>query len=279
MKNFKYISLITVFLASIFFLNGCKSKKTVAMGGQLEKKTHTLVIDDALKTQIEYTTISTKGNIELKIGSSSNKVTTHFKIVKDRAIQASVRPFLGYEAFLITITPDSIVMIDRTKRQYLLEDFSNSEFMKNFDFNFYNLQALLTNRIFVPGVKEMSKPNYDLFTVNSAEDVYLLQTKDKGDLLYNFAIDASDHVVSTLIYNENKNVTLQWSYSDFIQDEGKLYPTTMLANVDIAKKRLDIGISYKKLDFDKKLDVEISVPSNYTKVSFTELLGSYIKKK
>lgn len=279
MKKIKYISLITIVLGSLFFLNGCKSKKTVTMGGQLEKKTHTIVIEDALKTQVNYTTISTKGNIELKIGNSSNKVTTHFKIIKDKAIQASIRPFLGYEAFQITITPDSIVMIDRTKNQYMAENFSNSEFMKSFDFNFYNLQALFTNRIFVPGVKEISQSEYNMFTVNSAGDVYLLQTKDKGDLVYNFAVDASDHVVSTLIFNEGKNVTLQWSYSDFIDDEGKLYPTNMLANVDVAKRRLDIGISYKKLEFDKNIDVAISIPSKYTKVSFSDLLGSYIKKK
>ncbi|MDR2954083.1 MAG: DUF4292 domain-containing protein [Prevotella sp.] len=273
------ISIIFTLVLSILFITGCGSKKTVSTGGDLEKKAHTKVISDALTSELQYETISTKGSIEFKIGSSSKKSSATFKIEKDKVMQVSVRPMLGMEAFRITFTPDSVIILDRLKKQYLVENIKDSKLMKDFDFNYYNLQALLTNQLFVPGKQNVTEPDYDKFNISSSKDVYLLQTKDKGDLSYNFAVDASNRIISTLIYNEGKSVTLQWTYNEFIQDEGRLYPTNMNAKIDIAKKRLDVGIEYKKLDINKKLDVDITIPKGYTEVSFTELMATYIKAK
>lgn len=274
--------IITFFfvIAALLFISGCKSKKTVMTGGELEKKAHTKIIDDALSSEVQYKTLTTKGNVEFKIGSSSQKAPAVFKIIKDSLLQMSVRiPLLGSEAMRVTFTPDSVILLDRMKKQYLSESIKDSKLMANFDFNFYNLQALLTNQLFVPGKQKVAETDYNSFNITASNDVYMLQTKDKGNLLYNFAIDASNRIVSTLIYNEKKSVTLQWSYTDFIKDNGLMYPTSMNANVDIAKRRLDIGITYNKLEVDKKLDVDNTIPAKYTKVSFSDLMGAYIRKK
>lgn len=262
-------------VSSLLIINGCKSKKIIDTGGTLEKKSQTQVVEDVLLSELKYKTITTKGSIELKSG----KATTVFKIIKDSVLQASVRPMLGMEAFRLTITPDSVVLLDRMKKQYTAERFKDSKLMANFDFNFYNLQAILTNQLFVPGKTKVSKEDYNIYNVTSANDVYMLQAKDKGDLLYIFAVDASDRIASTLIYNEKNNITLQWSYTDFIKDGNVMYPTNMAAKIDIAKKRFDLNISYKKLDIDSKLDVDTKIPSGYTKVGFSELIGAYIKMK
>lgn len=271
------------FLASLIFAilatTSCGSKKLVDTGGKLEKKSSTKVVNDALASELQYKTITTKGSIEFKIGGSSKKATTVFKIIKDSVIQASVRPVFGMEAFRINFTPDSILIIDRMKKAYISEKIKDSKLMADFDFNYYNLQALFTNQLFVPGKKQVDKSDYERYNITATEDVYMLQTRDKGDLLYNFAIDASNRIASTLIYNKKKNVTLQWSYSDFIEDNKFMYPTLMNAQIDIAKRRLDVGISFGKLDIDKDFDVDMSVPSKYERVDFSELLGSYIKKK
>lgn len=282
MKTFKIKKIIAfIFVFSVLiFISGCKSKKTVVTGGELEEKSHAKVVNDALVAELQYKTITTKGNVEFKIGSSSQKAPAVFKIIKDSLLQMSVRiPILGGEAIRVTFTPDSIFVLDRIKKQYLAEGIKDSKLMANFDFNFYNLQALLTNQLFVPGKQYVADTDYNTFKITSSNDVYMLQTKDKGNLLYNFAMDASNRIVSTLIYNEAKSVTLQWSYTDFIKDNNVIYPTNMNAQVDIAKKRVDINISYNKLDIDKQFDVDNSISPRYTKVDFAEFIGTYIKKK
>lgn len=275
-------TLSFLFLTSIILiLSGCKSKKIIETGtGELEKKSHEKVINDVITKEIEYKTISAKGSIEFNMGSKSRKLNTVYKLVKDEALQASVRiPIIGGEAMRITMTPDSIIIVDRLNKQYVAESFKNSQLASNFDFNFYNLQSLFTNKIFVPGAQEVNKKNYDKFRVIASNDAYMLQAKDKGDLLYTFAVDASDHLISTLIFNEKKKVTLQWTYSDFIQDKSLIYPTRIQANVDISKKRFDLEIAYNKLELDQDVNIDYSVSSRYQRVDFTELMGTYIKTK
>lgn len=275
-KIFTFIFVVS----ALFFISSCKSKKTVVTEGVLEKKSHAKIIEDALSSEIKYRTISTKGSIEFKTGSSSQKVPAVFKMVKDSILQASIRiPILGGEAMRVTFTPDSIIIIDRLKKQYVAERFSDSKAIADFDFNFYNLQALFTNQLFIPGYRDIEKKDFDKYNISSANNVYLLKTNGKGNLLYNFAIDASNHIASTLIYNEDRNITLQWSYNDFVNDNNLIYPTKMEANVDISKKRLDVNINYDKLEVNKELNIDNSISTKYTKVDFSDLIGAYIKKK
>lgn len=280
MKQYKNIATVLFVMFSLLLVSGCKSKKTLTTGGELAKKTHKEVVADALKSEINFRTITSKGSIELKSGSSSNKVPAVFKIIKDSVLQVSLRiPIIGGEALRMDMTPENIVIIDRMKKQYFSESFKDSEFLKQLDFNYYNLQALFTNKLFIPGKQEVEYNDYGKFVVNMANELYMLQTKGKGNLLYNFAVDASDHIVSTLIYNEKQNLSLQWSYMDFIKDNNLTYPTSMQAKIDVLKKRADISISYNKLEIDKDFSVDTSIPSKYTKVSFKDLLGSYLKLK
>lgn len=273
------LGIAALILLSIFLITSCGSKKTLTTSGKLEKKSSSKIVSDALASELQYKTITTKGSIELNFGGSPKKSTTVFKIIKDSIIQASVRPVFGVEAIRINFTPRNVVIIDRLKKTYISEDIKDSKLMANFDFNYYNLQALFTNQLFIPGKELVSKSDHERYNITATEDVYMLQTKDKGNLLYTFAVDASNRVISTLIYNEKKNVTLQWSYSEFIEDKEAIYPTLMNAKIDIDKKRLDVGISFNKLDINKDFDVDTSIPSKYEKVDISELLAPYIKKK
>lgn len=280
MKSYYKILTLVFVISTLFFISSCKSKKTITAEGTLEKKSHTQIINDALSSEISYRTISTKGSIEIKAGSSSQKVPAVFKIVKDSILQASIRiPILGGEAMRVTFTPDSIIIIDRLKKQYVAERFSDSKVITDFDFNFYNLQALFTNKLFIPGNREIGEKDFEKYNISSANNVYLLKTKGKGNLSYNFAVDASNHVASTLIYNDKQNITLQWSYNDFVNDNSLIYPTRMEAKVDISKKRLDVNINYDKLEINKSFNIDNSISTRYTKVEFSDLISAYIKKK
>lgn len=280
MKSYYKILTLAFVISTLFFISSCKSKKTITAEGTLEKKSHTQIINDALSSEISYRTISTKGSIEIKAGSSSQKVPAVFKMVKDSILQASIRiPILGGEAMRVTFTPDSIIIIDRLKKQYVAERFSDSKVITDFDFNFYNLQALFTNKLFIPGNREIGEKDFEKYNISSANNVYLLKTKGKGNLSYNFAVDASNHVASTLIYNDKQNITLQWSYNDFVNDNSLIYPTRMEAKVDISKKRLDVNINYDKLEINKSFNIDNSISTRYTKVEFSDLISAYIKKK
>lgn len=281
-KIFNNIFRITAIGIFIIAFAACGSKKQgVTSGGKLTEKNQKELIRDILDKELKYNTISGKMDIEFMAAGSKKKVKSgsYIKLIHDKILQISVRPFLGMEALRLTITPDSVYIVDRYHKKIAVEDINRLRQTSGAYFNFYNLQALLTNALFYPGEQAVAEKNYNAYDVNIASDMYLAKAKDSSGMLYNFAIDASDRISSTLIFSPENNYTLQWSYRDFIKDGGYVYPTQMEANVGIKKNRFDVTISYSKLDIDKEFDVDNSIPGKYEKVSVGDLIKGYIKTK
>lgn len=270
MRITKHISYFIIVLATLVLgLSSCRSgKNAVGTSGELSSKGRSDLFDDILSKGLDYKTISGKVTLELKSGKNSQKVGAQVKIIKDEVIQLSIRPFLGMEVFRATITPDSVLVVDRMSKKYTAENINNIQ--EKMHFNFYNLQALFTNSIFVPAQKSVSKKDLERFSVAQTKDVYMLGVVN-NKTTYNFAVDASDRVVSTLIFDQNKN-TIQWSYSNFIKDNNYIYPSQMQAKIEIKDRRMDIGFDFPSLDFDKNLDIDYSVSTKYQKVSLSEIL-------
>jgi hypothetical protein len=274
-----YILLFVFALAALF--TGCKSSKTIVSNdGNVVQKSHNQVLDDALKAEVKYKTISGKTSLELVPANAKSgmKVNCYIKIIRDEAIQLSIRiPLVNSEAFRINMTPDSVYMIDRIGKKYVAERIKDLN-KGDIQFNYYNVQALLTNSLFVPGKKSIGKKEYEDYNIKMSSGMFQVQTQDKAKTLYSFAIDANDRIASTLIYNENKNFTVQWSYMDFIKDaSSNIYPTTMQAKVDIKKKRLNLNISYPELDINKEVKIDNQIPKKYQQSSISDILSSYIK--
>lgn len=272
MKTIRHLSYFTIIFASaILTFSSCRSTKTIGSAGELTSKDKTELVSDVLNNNIDYKTISGKINLEFKSGKKSQKVGAQVKMIKDEVIQISVRPsflIFGAEVFRITITPESIVIIDRLNKKYTSEDIKSIQ--EKVHFNFYNMQALLTNSIFVPEQKTVSNKDTEKFSVSKTKDVYMLGLVN-NKTTYNFAVDAADRVVSTLIFDQNKN-TIQWTYDKFTQSGSYIYPTQMLAQVEVKDKRIDIGLELPSLDFNQEVNIDQSISNSYQKVPLAEIL-------
>lgn len=283
-KSLSYI-FILFFIPVLFAVSGCKSKQTTLKPtGKLDKKSMESLLESVKKNEINYRTLECKGKIELRKGNSQQKTNAVFKLVKDSIMQVSVRiPIFGGEAIRLTFTPDEVIMIDRLSKQYAHVKYKKLGFLdKSSDKLFYNLQAIFTNQLFLPGKTKVTSKDYNLFDMSATADVYMLQTQTQNkNFSINFAVDASDRIVSTLIYNANKSGTLQWSYRDFVQDSqnNAIYPTQMDAKIQLGTKRIDIGIECPQLDIDNKnFNINNSIPQKYTKVDIDDIINKYTGK-
>lgn len=270
-KIANYLLVTTLIVA----VSACKSsQKKVTIGdGALVDKDRKEILTDALNSELKYKSISGKVTIELKAGKKSTKTGSFVKIIKDSVIQLSVRPLLGIEAFRLTLTPSSIQVVDRMNKKYAQEDIKILQ--EKAHFNFYNLQALFTNALFLPDHKSVKTADFKQYQISKANNMYMAGTEKNG-VTYNFAIDASNRIASTLIYDKNKN-TVQWSYSDFVKEGENIYPTNMLAKIEAQNKRFDVGMSFSSLDINKNIDVDYSVSSKYQKIAISEIIKAYIK--
>lgn len=273
MKIIRHASYFTIILATLLLgLSSCRSSKNAVSGaGELTSKNKTELVNDVLQNNIDFKTLSGKVTLELKSGKKSQKVGAQVKIIKDEVIQISIRPsflIFGAEVFRITITPDSLVILDRINKQYTIESTNNLQ--ERVHFNFYNMQALLTNSIFVPEQKTISKKDVEKFAVSKTKDVYMLGLVNKKTT-YNFAVDGADRIVSTLIFDQNKN-TIQWTYDKFVQSGGYTYPSQMVAQIELKDRRMDVGLELPSLEFNGEVTIDQSISKSYKKVSLAEIL-------
>lgn len=268
----------------VFIISSCRTSKSIInTGGSVSKKSQEQLIVDLLEGELKYKTISGKISLELIAGNKTSgmKVNSHLKIIKDNIIQLSIRaPFINMEVFRVNLTPDSIVIIDRLNKQYSAENFKKLTEQKKIQFNYNNLQSLLTNSLFIPGKTKVTKHNSDDYVITEAQDggTYQLQTKDQLGIIYRFEVASNDRILQTNISGIKNNIySLIWDYEDFIQDKEFVYPTKMRSHLKVDKKEINIVMSYSGLDIDKQLNVERELPSKYQQVSIKDILKNYIK--
>lgn len=269
------------FIVLIVLLSACKSSKTIlGTSGNVEKKAHEQLVDDILKAETDYKTISGKISLEMVSGNKNSgmKVNSQLKIVRDDVIQLSVRaPFINTEVFRLDITPDSVFIIDRMAKRYGAEDLKRLAKENNIQFNYANMQSLFTNALFIPGRESVTNSDYGNYKIELKSGAYNLTTTDKSGMMYDFVVNATDRITSTTISGNNNKYSLEWNYSDFIQDAEFIYPTLMSAKISVDKKRVGLNMSYSRLDINKDLKVDRNLPANYQRVPIVDILKNYIK--
>ncbi|MDR1811110.1 MAG: DUF4292 domain-containing protein [Prevotella sp.] len=282
MKNViaQQVARLAFFCLTIAVLTACGAKRaSVSSGGALTAKSQNELLADVVARGLKYKDISGKMNLELLAANAKSgmKTSAQAKVICDSIIQLSIRPLLGVEVLRVSITPGSLCIIDRMNKRYAMENIHELGQAHGAYFNYYNLQALLTNALFLPGQRQVDERNYGLFDVSEAANMYLLKTADKSGMLYHFAVDSSDRIASALLLSPDKGYTLQWSYSNFVNESGYIYPTRMEAKADIKERRFDLKIEYSKLDINTNISVDNTIPSKYAKVPLSELLKTLMK--
>jgi len=281
MDYFKTIYKVLFFSVLLIAIQSCKtSKNIIGSDDSLVNKSHEQLMDDIISSQLNYKSISGKISLELAGGSkvSGMKTNSQLKIIKDEVVQLSIRiPFVNAEAMKLTITPDSVYIVDRMNKVYAVESLKKLEKEKNINFNFNNMQSLFTNGLFKPGKNQVSRSDYNSYDISVNSGKYKLETKDKSGIVYTFMVDSNDRITSTSISGVKSKYSLDWSYADFIKDGAYVYPTKMDAQVNIDKKKISLLMNYSGLEINKNIDVDKSVPSKYQKVSIIKILTSYFK--
>ena len=172
------------------------------------------------KIQVEFTPASGK-----EVGSRAQ-----LKLRRDDRLQISVQPLLGIEMFRLEVSRDSVKAIDRMNKRYFAESIADLKARKHLDFTFDNLQALLTNRLFLPGKQAVTPDDRGRFGWERIPAGYRLQTSDATGMQYRFLADNEAKLRTAEITDADKH-TLMWDYANFRTVEGQLFPMDMLASL------------------------------------------------
>ena len=136
--------------------------------------------------RVETKNLTANLGVTLKFGSKEISCDGKLRMKRDDVVQLSLTlPLLGTEVGRLECTPDEVLLVDRINRQYCRAKYSDVGFLAKAGLDFYSLQAVLWNEIFVPG-ETSPKNSLGRFRASASGGHVLLSLTDTPTLEYDF---------------------------------------------------------------------------------------------
>lgn len=256
----------------LVLLAGCKSSRKVATVEGARAMSHREFIRSMEERSVRFRTFAARLNVDLELSGKRMSSKVELKMLKDSAFQLSVQPFLGIEVFRLELTPDSVKIMDRMNKRYMAENYANLRGQTPIEFNFYNLQALLTNRIFEPGAREISHKR-DRFRLDRTGSVAEIRTDDAMGLRYTFRADGEEKLLSALIEEPSDRYSLRWSYEDFRLIGEQVFPRLMdVRLLDGGASKGGASLYFSRIQIDSPVTMDFPLSSKYERVTLEQVL-------
>jgi len=280
MKLNKKIGYLFLLAGIVIFFSGCKTSRHTTSATALSVMEKEERIESIQYQSIPFNTLSSSLRFSIKPGLKKNTTTANalLRIVKDKIIQLSLRiPFLGTEVARISITPEQIIIIDRSNKRYFSESIQTLKQTTSFDFDFYNLQALFTNQLFIAGKSSVAPEDYKSF--NWSEDKFFvrLNNKDNQGINYDFVSDFTNRIIQTEM--NKKNIDMNWTYKDFgLASNNHSFPMKMTMELTVPNDLITLNLTFNNVDIDTDFELDTTIPNRYQRIELeqvTKLIQSF----
>ena len=216
----------------------------------------------------------------IKRGSKDISVDGKISMRRDEVIRIQLSPMGLVEVGRMEFTRDSVLIMDRIHKQYLKSSYDKVGFLRDNGIDFYALQALFWNQLFVPGEKDLDK-SVGKFDIK--DNVISLSS---GRMKYQWTADTGfEHLMTALAtYSSTKHGTskLDWTYGDFKNFAGKTFPARHTVGITAgtssgSSKNINVIITLKNMKTDSGWDTTTKVPSKYKPVDLKDVINQIMK--
>lgn len=281
---------IVLAAVAILVMASCGTKKTAVTGpaGPVTETVETnteqqrinylrKVYDNAVYTKNIVSSI----DFTIDTGSKNISVGGSIRMRKDDVMRIQLTALGLMEVGRLEFTKDYVMIVDRIHKEYIKADYNKVDFMKRNGLNFYTLQALFWNMLFVPGEANMTDRLLEKFTVDLAtKGVMVPLSLKNGNMEYVWQTESKTGLIreTDVTYSDKANGTTKLSckYDNFKSLGTKQYPHLLTLNAQsvISKKPRNVTITIKmdgaKMSSDWETRTTLS--SKYKEVSADEVL-------
>lgn len=255
-------------------LTACSSSKSVTKAPAAEKETTAAVYAKKITANFQTAEcLSAKASVEMQNGSKSYTLGGSLKMKKNDVIQISMT-FLGMEVARLEFTPDYVLLLDRFNKQYVKATYSDASFLKSASLDFYVLQSMFWNEIFIPGTRDV-KTALNKFDISSSGDHTLLTLTSSPKLDYAFLTQTASALLDRVTVSPKDigaKESLVCKYSDFAAFEGKQFPSQISLTAKGGKHDIDLTIGLSRISNSSKWETRTKVPESYKERSVDEIM-------
>ena len=212
-----------------------------------------------VENQVEASSLSAKARVTLRDEGGVTKFTANFVWKKDSIIWMNFKK-VSVEAARVKITPDSIYILDRMNKKYIIEDFNFAQREFNLPTGFQGLQAfLLGNPIFF---------TKDLNTSIDENRYHLTGKTDSYETKY--WLEAGTMLLRKMLIDDFRNGRLmEYELSDYGQLSEK-QNFAYLRNLNLKSREIgeiSIKMELSKVELNEVGEISFSIPDHYERVS------------
>lgn len=257
------LKAIIILALSFCLVYACKSKKDIKKTEIESTKKESAkpeineiksVLNNVHANEIILPYYQSKGSASYKDDKQSANFDVTIVMEKDKYIWVSVTALLGIEVARMLITQDSVKILDRLHRKCIVSNFDYINKIANAKLELNNLQNLfLGNTLFDNSVQ---KSVVDSVLGNLAIISYLQSQKQ-----YTVYSNKFRPLRGSITHNQQQR-ELRYTYDNFYNFGQSRLPSKLNINIR-AEKNLECSLELSNFVFDKKREVQFTVPSNY----------------
>lgn len=272
MKSKVWIFLLIVMMALMW---SCRSKRSIYKA-PIKNEGPEYLMKQMETHELNYNTMSAKFSLHYAKGSGKTSFKGNIRLKKDSLVWLSIAPVMGIEVARVLFTPDSVKVIDRTKKQYLVEDYGIVNRYLNNTLDFDMLQALLIGNDFGFYEEASWKTSiegglYKLATANRQKlRKYIRENQAQEIPIQNTWLDPQSFKIKKMMIKEvrqKRNRKLTAEYDNYYVIESQKVPMHAQFRVR-ADDNIDIMLDYSKVKIDKNLRFPFHISDKYERVTY-----------
>lgn len=278
MNNLRWIFMVLT--ATMLF--ACKAREELNHTGKVNRKD---LVEAVHEARLQYQFLSFRSTVTANIDGDEKTFKAVIRIQKDSIIWVSLKPLVGgIEAARLVITQDSVKLMDRLNKRFVLSDMSMLEAKTGVSLNFETLEKLMVGAILETS-SDKPKISYsrgeNTFLVSSFKEKKLYKKvekyenakkeKEKHDVVFQSSwIDGANLQVTQLSVNDVKGKKeLVATYTDFtfIGTPAKGFPKQMTYKV-VGLDNWQVSCENSRISVEDYLKFPFSIPDKYEQAIF-----------
>ena len=269
-------------LCAMLLVASCGTKKQAidsAGGTEVSLAPLQNIVETVNANRQEETFATAKMNLSLSASDKNVSIGGTLRMKRNDVIQLSIVTFGILEVARIEMTPDYFMGIDKVNRQYVKAAWGDVSFFKNAGIDFYTLQALFWDELFVLGAGK-STPTEKQFKKSMDGERAKLINDDSRLAVLSFSVNtASGLIRQTTVspHAEGSSPYLTWKYEDFGSLGKKYFPTCYFLTINSSSKPITAEILLSNLKNDSGWETRTEISSRYKEITIQELLSRLMK--
>lgn len=261
MNKIKIVALATV---CIFSLGACRTKKLSVVPEQKmqvkiseEEILKKNAIASLATSDFNYNFLSSKAKVKINREGKDFSLTFNIRMQKDEQIWISVNAIGGIEVARALLNKDSVRLLDRLNKQYIVKDYLYLSELLNTKVDFFLLQDLMLGN-------NPKNLEYINASFSQSENLYIFEgLKDFLNYTINTRKEDSKLVYIQLKDSRDTKKNVNVNYGGFKLVENTNFPFLISSVASSEKESLSLNLEYVKVEKVEKLEFPFNVPKKF----------------